>query len=73
MLANYSAMMHCGKCAQRVLESPSENDESSELNASVGENGANLAGDVRNVQLRLNSVSPASGGPAFPLAVDGIC
>lgn len=73
MLANYSARMHCGSCAQRVLESPDENDEAPDLNGSVGENGANLAADVRNVQLRLNSVSPASGGPAFPLAVDGIC
>lgn len=44
-----------------------------EISASVGEKAANRLNDVRTIQDALNQVSPASGGPAPPLKVDGLC
>ena len=43
------------------------------LGGSVGENGGNSAPNVKAVQLAINAVIPALGGPSPLLAVDGIC
>ena len=45
---------------------------SATISASVGLGGANRADDVRTVQSLLNDVKIERGGPAPPLAVDGI-
>lgn len=47
--------------------------EPAELTGSVGEGGRNRPADVAAVQKRLNRVPPGDGGPAAPLAVDGLC
>jgi peptidoglycan hydrolase-like protein with peptidoglycan-binding domain len=43
------------------------------ISASVGRGGVNRSNDVRIIQAALNKISPKSGGPAKPLAEDGIC
>lgn len=43
------------------------------MNGSVGASGKNLSDDVRLVQSLLNNISPAKGGAAPKLAVDGRC
>ena len=50
-----------------------ELQEPQHLAGSVGEGGANIAADVRNVQARLNRVVEVMGGPATALVVDGSC
>ena len=43
------------------------------LGGSVGTKGGNAAADTKAVQVALNAVVPALGGPSPLLAVDGIC
>jgi hypothetical protein len=43
-----------------------------EIGASVGQNGVNEADDIFTVQMLLNQVGAAQGGPSPPLNVDGI-
>ena len=73
MKMQYHARMRGGQCSSRMLDQPSDQDDATELTASVGEGGRNLSGDVSAVQTRLNRVGPGDGGPIEPLAVDGIC
>jgi peptidoglycan hydrolase-like protein with peptidoglycan-binding domain len=43
-----------------------------QISGSVGLGGKNKTNDVMAIQTALNEVSPANGGPAVPLVVDGI-
>ncbi len=64
-LRTYSFGKECG-----LSDPPSGGDD--RINSPVGENGRNIADDVRTVQRLLNGVPPGSGGPGKPLKTDGV-